>query len=247
MSRSCANLATRLLLPALLACAATACVDEAGRAREQAAAQSAADETAAGAAAAAFDDAVAKGNWPLAKAQGDVLLARYPGTGAADRIRAGHAEAVAKAEAARATARLASLWTYTTQAVDGGSQLSAAIDARDRVDVDGSGPGPVQLIFRDHPSWGRSSYLVLKAGDFDCYGACRVRVSIDDGAPVPMAANRPDTDEAIAMFVDDERALWKKIDGAGTLAIEFPVKAGGTRTAVFEVGGLDRSRLPAWN
>lgn len=237
----------RLALSAVLALVGAGCVDQAERAREQAAAQSAADEAAAGQAAAAFDDAVAKGNWQLAKAQGDVLLARYPGTDAADRIRSAHAEARTKADAARTTARLAALWTYTTQAVEGGQQLSAVIDARERVDVDGSGPGPVQLVFRDHPSWGRSSYLVLKAGDFDCYGACRVKVALDGGAPASMAANRPVTDEAIAMFIDDERALWKTLDGAQTLSIEFPVKAGGTRTAVFEVGGLERSRLPAWD
>ena len=29
--------------------------------------------------------------------------------------------------------------------------------------------------------------------------------------------------------------------------IERTVKAGGTRTAVFEVGGLDSSKLPKWN
>jgi hypothetical protein len=61
-----------------------------------------------------------------------------------------------------------------------------------------------------------------------------------------MAANRPDTDEAIAMFIDDERALWRMLDGAKMLSVEYPVKAGGTRTAVFEVGGLDRSKLPGW-
>jgi hypothetical protein len=29
--------------------------------------------------------------------------------------------------------------------------------------------------------------------------------------------------------------------------VEFPVKAGGTRTAVFEVAGLDRTKLPGWD
>jgi hypothetical protein len=87
----------------------------------------------------------------------------------------------------------------------------------------------------------------MEAGDFDCYGACRVAVTVDDAAPVRMAANRPDTDEAIAMFIDDERALWRMLDGAKTLSVAYPVKAGGTRTALFEVGGLDRGKLPAWN
>ena len=49
------------------------------------------------------------------------------------------------------------------------------------------------------------------------------------------------------MFIEDERALWKTVKAAKTIAIEFPVKAGGTRTAVFEVGGLDPSKLPKWN
>jgi hypothetical protein len=42
--------------------------------------------------------------------------------------------------------------------------------------------------------------------------------------------------------------LWKTVKGAKVIAVEFPVKAGGTRTAVFEVGGLDPSKMPSkWN
>ena len=62
-----------------------------------------------------------------------------------------------------------------------------------------------------------------------------------------MAANRPKTDEAIAMFVDDNKSLWRMTRDAKRISIEFPVKAGGTRTAVFEVAGLDRSKLPGWD
>ena len=114
------------------------------------------------------------------------------------------------------------------------------------VDVDGSGAKPVQLVFRDHPSWGRSAYLVLQAGDFNCYGGCNVKVSVDDGAAVAMSASRPKTDEAIAMFIEDERALWRMVLGAKTLSVEFPVKPKGTRTAVFEVGGVDHAQFPGW-
>jgi hypothetical protein len=105
----------------------------------------------------------------------------------------------------------------------------------------------VQLIFRDHPSWGRSAYLVLQAGDFNCYGGCRLQVTVDDAAAKSMAGSRPKTDEAIAMFIEDERKLWRMTKGAKRLSIQFPVKAGGTRTAVFEVGGLDRSQMPGWD
>jgi len=224
-----------------------ACQDPAAQAEARAMAQRDAAEAAAAQAAADFDAAFAAENWPLAAAQGDVLLARWPDTAAAERIRPLHEEARAKGNAVREEARLAGLWAYNSEPVRGGDQLSAAIFSRENVDSDGSGAKPVRLIFRDHPEWGRSSYLVMRAGDFDCYGACRVAVTVDDAAPVRMAANRPDTDEAIAMFIDDEKALWRMIDGAKRLSVEYPVKAGGTRTAEFEVGGLDRARLPGWD
>lgn len=212
-----------------------------------AAAKAAAGEQAAAEAAKQFDAEYARQNWELARAHGDVLMAQHPDSQAAARIKPQYEEARTKADAARELRRTAGLWSYQTEAAKGGSQLSAAIYAKDSVDVDGSGAKPVRLIFRDHPQWGRSSYLTLEAGDFDCYGGCRVKVTVDDGAARPMAASRPETDEAIAMFIEDERALWRLAKGAKVLAIEFPVKAGGTRTAVFEVGGLEPSKLPAWN
>ena len=88
---------------------------------------------------------------------------------------------------------------------------------------------------------------MLEGGDFDCYGGCKVKVAFDDAAAKPMSAWRPKTDEAIAMFIEDYRGLWKQMRKAQLLEIEFPVKAGGTRTAVFEVGGLDGSQMPGWD
>ena len=211
-----------------------------------AAAQAGAREDAARQAAAAFEAAVAQQNWPLAKAQGDVLLAQYPDSQAAQRVRPQLEQVKAKAEAARELSRTAALWSYNREPVKGGTQRSASLYAKDDVDVDGSGAKPVRLIFRDHPSWGRSAYLVLQAGDFACYGGCKVKVALDGGAPRSMAALRPKTDEAIAMFIEDERALWRMTEGAKLIAIEFPVRGGGTRTAEFEVGGLDRAQLPGW-
>lgn len=232
-----------MLLAATLVLAACEGQDPAANA----AAQAAAREQAAEEAARGFDAAVSAGEWELARAHGDVLLADFPGTAAAERVAPEHADIVARASVAREDRRLASLWSYQSLPVDGGAQVSASIGARENVDVDGSGPGPVQLIFRDHPDWGRSSYLVLKAGDFACRGGCRVQVVVDEGTPRSIAASRPDTDEAIAMFIEDEAALWRLARDAATLAIEFPVAAGGTRTAVFEVGGLDTARMPDWN
>lgn len=236
----------RALLPlALAATLASACQGGQDPA-ELAASQAAAREQAAEQAERQFEAAVAEGNWALARAQGDVLLADYPDSAAARRIAAQHAEARARATEEAEDYRLASLWSYQQLPVDGGQQRSASITAKDPVDVDGSGEKPVQLIFREHPAWGRSSYMVLKAGDFDCYGGCRVQVAVD-GEPRAMAASRPRTDDAIAMFIEDEGALWGLAREARVIEVEFPVKAGGTRSATFEVGGLDATKMPGWN
>jgi hypothetical protein len=160
---------------------------------------------------------------------------------------AARAKALEEAEAAREVERLAALWNYYEMPVDKGLQLSASIFSTNGVDADGFGARSVRLVFRDHPEWGKSSYLVLESGDFQCYGGCRVAATIDDQAPKRMTANRPKTDEAIAMFINDAPALWRSIGGAKRLSVEFPVSAGGVRTANFEVSGLDRSKMPGWD
>ncbi len=236
-----------LLAAALLATVmATACRDRAADAAAQQAAQAAASEQAAKENADGFDAAVARDDWRMAKAQADVLFARHPDTAAAERIRPQYDAVKDKADAAREAQRTAALWSYDAVSAGRGTQRSASIYSRDAVDSDGRGAKPVRLIFRDHPEWGKSSYLVLQAGDFACYGGCQVDVALDAAAPKPMAALRPKTDEAIAMFINDERALWRMTKDAKTLSVVFPVKAGGTRTAVFEVAGLDREKLPDW-
>ena len=157
------------------------------------------------------------------------------------------AKARAEADAAAETARLASLWTYSDVPAGKGRQIAATIKSTNDVDTDGQGGRSVLLVFRDHSAWGRSSYLVLTGGDFKCAPRCTVSVKVDEAAPASMAAHRPKTDEAIAMFIDDARALWRATTGARRLSVEFPVTAGGTRTATYDVAGLDRSQMPGWD
>ena len=211
-----------------------------------AAAQSAAKEQKAQEIGKQFDAQYAQHNWELARAHGEELVVMHPDSPVTARIRARYEEARVKADEMREQRRTAGLWEYQSVVVKGGHQLSAAIYSKKPVDTGGGIAYPVRLIFRDHPEWGRSSYLVLENGDFNCYGGCKVQVTLDDKAPKAMAASRPKTDEAIAMFIEDERALWRMTRGVKTMAIEFPVKAGGKRTAVFEVGGLDPGKLPKW-
>ena len=215
-------------------------------AAQAAAAQAAVQERAAEDMARQFDDAVAAQNWHLAKGLGDVLLMDHPASAAAARIKPRLEEIRAKAEAEAQQRRLAALWSYGEEPVKGGTQLSAAIYSQEPVDTDGGGAHPVRLIFRDHPAWGRSAYLVLEAGDFDCYAGCRLKV-VADGKTHALPGSRPKTDEAIAMFIDDHKALWKLAKASKQLSIEFPTKGVGRKTVDFEVGGLDAKKLPKWN
>lgn len=238
----------RLILAATCALALSVCSDPEAERRAQEAAAAAAQaqkEAKAEDVARQYDMAVASQDWDRARIHGGSLLDAYKDTAAAARIAPGFDEVKAKADAARDLRRMQGLWQYNEIPVGTrGSQRSASIYGKERVDVDGSGPKPVQLVFRDHPEWKRHAYLVLQAGDFRCPGGCRVQVSADGGKPRAMAAWRPDTDEAIAMFITDNAALWKLVRQSKAISIEFPVKAGGTRTVVFETGGVDASRMP---
>ena len=215
-------------------------------AAQAAAAQAAANEQAAATMGKQFDDAVTAKNWQLARGYGDILQIDHPTSAAAARVKPTLAGIKANAEAEQQQRRLASLWAYGNEPVKGGSQLSAAIYSQEPLDTDGSGAKPVRLIFRDHPDWGRSAYLVLEAGDFDCYAGCRLKV-LADGKTHTLPGSRPKTGEAIAMFVEDHKALWKLAKASKQLSVEFPTKAVGKRIAEFEVGGLEPAELPKWN
>lgn len=242
---------THRLAPMLAAVLALAACDSTEKQKAAvaaaAAAQAAAKEQKAQELAKQFDTQYAQHNWVLARAHGEELVVMHPDSPVTARIKPQYEEAKLKAEQSRELQRMAALWEYQSVDVKGGQQLSAAIYSKKPVDTGVGSAQPVRLIFRDHPDWGRSSYLVLENGDFDCYGGCKVHVALDDKAPRAMAASRPKTDEAIAMFIEDERALWRMAGGgARTMTIEFPVRMGGKHSAVFEVGGLDKGKLPKW-
>jgi len=221
--------------------------DDSQAAAQSTAAQRAEKEQAADAAATQFDDAVAAQDWRMARNYGEILQVEHPTSAAAARIKPKLDDIKAKAEAEQQQQRLTALWSYGNEPVKtGGHQLSAAIYSQEPVDTDGSVAHPIRLIFRDHPDWGRSAYLVLEAGDFDCYKGCQLKVTVD-GKTQTLPGSRPKTDEAIAMFIDDHKTLWTLAKNAQRLSIEFPTKAVGKRTADFEVGGLDASKLPKWN
>ncbi len=234
-----------------LACAValSACGDREAERAAAAAAQAAAIEQQADELAKKYDSAAASGDWDMARIHGIALLDQYPQSTAAARIGPSLDEVKKKAEGVRDQRRMEALWAYAQVPASKGTQRSAMIYSKEPVDVDGSGAKPVQLVFRDHPEWKRSSYLVLQAGDFAkaCYRRCQVNVVADGAAPKRMASHRPDTDEATAMFIDDDKALWRLVRKTKELEVEFLVKDGSPRKAVFETGGLDGSQMPGWD
>ncbi len=237
----------RTILAALCVLALAGCGDREAEQRAAAQAQAAAQEEAATALAREYDSAITAQNWDLARVHGAALLSQYPDSQAAQAVQTGYEEVKAKGEAARERRRLEGLWNYSqSPQLKGGIQRSATIYGRNRVDLEGRGETQVQLVFRDHPEWKRSAYLVLQASDFRCKGGCKVKVTAD-GKPRSMDAWRPDTDEAIAMFITDQKALWKLLRKSEVVEIEFPVKAGGTRAVTFDTAGLDGSQLPGWD
>jgi hypothetical protein len=162
-------------LAALGAFGLAACGDREAEQRAAAAAQAAAQEQKAEELERQYEQARSSNDWEMARIHGSALLSQYPQSQAAGRIEPGLAEVKAKGEAARERRRLEALWDYAQVAADGGVQRSAAIYSKEPVDVDGSGAKPVQLVFRDHPKWERSGYLVLQAGDFAAPAVARSR------------------------------------------------------------------------
>lgn len=237
-----------LLSLALGAAVLAGCVDHQAEQQAQAAALAEQQAQASAKLGEQFDQAYQSGNWDLARAHGSALLQQYPDSAAAKQIQAHYDEAKTRSDAAREDRRLAGLWNYNQVMIGKGAQVSASIMSHAPLDTDGSGrKQDVQLVFRDHPEWKKSAYLVLKAGDFPCLKGCKVKVAVDGGKPRAMDAWRPDTDEAIAMFITDYKGLWKQAAHAKTLTIEFPVKSGGAQVAEFETGGLDAEQMPGWN
>ena len=234
----------------LLCCvlALVACGDREAEQRAAVAAQAAANETAAAELATQYDSALTAQNWEMARIHGAALLAQYPQTQAATQVEQTFADTKAKAEEVREQNRLSSLWNYAQVTAGKGIQRSAMIYSKEPVDVDGAGPRTVQLVFRDHPAWKRSSYLVLQAGDFAkaCYAGCKVEVTGDDGKAIALKAWRPKTDEAIAMFIEDDKRLWKLARANKALRVAFRTRDTGTKTAVFETGGVLPERMPGW-
>lgn len=183
-----------------------------------------------------YDQARTAGQYELAQAYGNQLLHDAPDTVAAREVQATLADTGMKVDEARDKRRLEKLWSYNVEPVEGGGDgvvHTAAIYA-----MPDAGNAPVRLVLRQHPKWGRSVYLVLDNGEFDCPPGCQVQIKFDDEASRPFKATKS-SENRQAMFIDDEKTLRQALDAYRVITIATSV-GGKPRSLSFEVGGFDR-------
>jgi hypothetical protein len=191
---------------------------------------------------AAYRQLLQAGSDEFAVTMGRQIVSRYPSTQAAAEVQRSLAEVEARAKASADSKRLAALWIYQTGTQSGALQHSAMI-----YDSSPGGDERPKLILRRHAEWGQSVYLFGSGKGFACGAPCRLSVRFDDAPAEPLAAFLPETGEP-AIFIEDDQAFLARLPSVDKLTIEAPLKDGGSRTFVFEVGGYDPARfleLPA--
>jgi len=191
-----------------------------------------------------YDQMRNSGSVDLAASLGNELVAKYPGTAAAVEAQKTLADVRAKAVLKGESQRLSRLWAYNAVPEAGGTQYTAAIESTPPLK-----PGAdhknrrIRLVLREHPKWGQSVYLLLDNATFDCHKGCAtLPVSFDDGKAERMKATIPPTGEP-ALFIDDDKGFIARLAKTKTVAIGVTLKDDGDMNVVFEVSGLDASKL----
>ena len=202
---------------------------------QQAAARKAAMEKQAQQDEATYDRMVAMKSYQLALPLGEQIVAKYPGTQAAAKIKAGLADVRARATAQADALRLKRLWVYQVAPMAGGTQSTAAIDASQPPDAG------VRLILRRHSEWGLSVFLYADGSPgFDCYRTCKVPAQFDKHK-VTLHAYVPKGGRPALMF-RGEKAFIADMEKAKVVHLKVRMKALGERDLEFDVGGFDPSQ-----
>jgi hypothetical protein len=191
-----------------------------------------------------YEAARAGGNPEAAEAAADKLREKYPDSEAAAKLEPTLDAVRASAEQVRETRRLQGLWDYQANAVEGGTQRSATVFSK-TPDLGEDAPAPIpdaQLVLRDHPSWGRSAYLLLEQKKFDCGKPCAMRIAFDGAPAGEWKGKQADSGKGPALFIEDDAAFEKALEGAKEVRIELPKGSGRMQALVFEVGGYAPER-----
>ncbi len=184
--------------------------------------------------------------WDLALAYANELQHKAPNSVPMQEVQATLTDTGIHADEVRDKRRLAALWSYNLEPVNSGTDgvvISAYLYSDRRADPEGS--APVRMVLRKHPQWGRSVYLVLDSGEFDCDPTCKVSIQFDDTPARDFAATKPRENKS-ALFIDDEQTIREALDKIRVITIKTSVHDV-PRTLRFEVGGFDRVKLERRN
>ena len=224
------------LAASLILCA---CSDKAPPPAPTAATAPAADPPAATKSLEMYRELLQQKAYELAGPIGQEIVAKYPGSAAAQEVGQTLADASAKGSEIARKRRLDKLWIYQSGKESGGDQVTASIYSSEPASAD-----RVRLVLRRHSAWGQSVYLFGSGKGFECGKPCTVSIRFDDAPPQRIAAHLPETGEP-AIFITDDRAFIAKMGKAQKMSVEVRPKGKPAQTLVFEVGGYDATRLPA--
>ncbi len=231
-----------LLAVALLLLSACGPSPEEQRAAAEAAAQ--AREAKVAPTLALYREAKAKGDAALALASATVVMTDAPGGAAAAEVEANLESLREEAAAQAETKRLQGLWAYLSTLIDGEVTAQRSASMRN-LKPEGSeeavmAPPTVQLVLRNDPRWGQSTYLVIEDGVFDCGSPCAFQLRFDGGDPQRFAGEASSTGTHPALFINDDKRFIAALKDTKRLEV-LPANGKG-QALVFEVGGYDPER-----
>jgi len=208
---------------------------------------SAADQARAAALFDTYETARQEKNWQTAEATAEQLRNKYPDSEAAMKLAPTLAQVREQAEQAREQRRLSELWNYQTVAMGNGVQRSATLYSHTAAPEEGvvAATPDAQLVLRDHPSWGRSTYLLLELSRFDCGKPCAMQISFDDGQAQRFAGRQADSGSGPALFIEEDKRFIDAMSQAKKVRIKLPAGSARIPTLTFEVAGYAPSRFEA--
>lgn len=191
-----------------------------------------------------YREAKAKGDAGLALASATVVMTDAPGSTAAAEVAAGLESLREEAALQAETKRVQGLWTYLSSLVDGEVTAQRSASMRN-LRPEGSeeavmGPPTVQLVVRNDPRWGQSTYLVIEDGVFECGRPCAFQLRFDGGEPQRFAGEASSTGTRPALFIRDDKRFIAAL--AGVKRMEMRPASGKGQPLVFEVGGFEPER-----
>lgn len=208
---------------------------------------SAADQAKAAALFDAYEIARQEKNWQAAEATAEQLRDKFPDSAAAAKLAPTLAQVREQAEQAREQRRLSELWNYQTVAMGNGVQRSATLYSRTAAAEEGvvAATPDAQLVLRDHPSWGRSTYLLLELSRFECGRPCAMQISFDDGEAQRFAGRQADSGSGPALFIEEDQRFIDAMSQAKKVRIKLPAGSARIPVLIFEVAGYAPSRFEA--